>query len=407
MKYSYLIIFLFISLSYSCEKSNPEIAASDELSSISYQEKIYTQPIIVGNQIISIQNKENTNFLTAFNSDGSIEWSTDVDDYILSGTDFNNVLYLFLSKNKNNEIFLNFYSENNNGTEIIKTVRFNNSGEFISQFTDSIHQNIPNFVSAARRFSGQGILPLDNGNVAVVSSLPVIANQQTLIQMSEYNADGEHINDTTYTIDELVNPLQVFLASNGRLVFQTGSEFGVTRFVIFNPENGETFTSPEFPIFDLLSFYENSKGDFIITASAFVDNLDYYGIIISISSNAEYLWHQVYTEQTAWLLTSITETSNGYIFTGFDITGQLLNELDWRSSLDDEKVFGIIIKTDFNGKINQNTGWSYRIMSPASTACAAVLQNETGGYTVLGGKYDREIHSTMVLKINEMGEIIN
>jgi hypothetical protein len=407
MKINYLIILFSAILLYSCEKSNPEIAGTDELSSISYQEKIYAQPIIIGDQIISVQNKENTNLLTAFNNTGAVEWSTDIDDYIISGTNYNNVPYLSLSKNKNNELFLNFFSENNNGTEIIKVVRFSTSGEFISQFTDSIHQNIPNFVSATKRFAGLGVLPLDDGNVAVVSSLTVVANQQTFIQMSEYNSDGEHFNDTTYTIDQLINPYQVFLASNNRLVFQTGNEFGISRFVVFNPESSEIFTSPEFPVFDLLSFYENSKGDFIITASAFVDNLDYYGIIISISSNAEYLWHQIYTEQTAWLLTSVTEVSNGYIFTGFDITGQLLNEFDWRSSLDNEKVFGIIMKTDFNGKINQNTGWSHRIMSSASTACAAVLQNETGGYTVLGGKYDRDIHSTMVLKINETGEIIN
>ncbi len=407
MKINYLIIIFGALLFYSCEKSNPEIAGTDELSSISYQEKIYVQPIVVDNQIVSVQNKGNSNFLTAFSNTGSKEWSIEVNDYIIQGTNYDNVPYLFLSKNKNNEIFLNFFNEKSNGTEIIKTVRFSQTGEFISHFTDSIHQNIPGFVSAARRFTGLGVLPLDNGNVAVVSSLTALTNQQTYIQMSEYNSAGEHINDTTYTIDQIFNPYKVFLASNNRLVFRTGDGFGITRFVVFNPETGEIFTSPEFPVFDLLSFYENSKGDFIFTASAFVDDLTYYGIIISISSNAKYLWHQVYTENTAWLLTSVNELSDGYIFTGFDITGQLLNELDWRSSLDNEKVFGIVMKTDFNGKINQNTGWSYRIMSPASTAGAAVLQNETGGYTVFGGKFDRDIHSTMILKLNEMGEIAN
>ncbi|MCF6240763.1 MAG: hypothetical protein L3J74_05395 [Bacteroidales bacterium] len=337
-------------LFYSCEKSSPEIAGSDELSSISYQEKIYAQPIVVDNKIISIQNKQNNNFLTAFNNTGAIDWSININNYIISGTNYDNVPYLILSKNKNNEIFLNFFSENNKGTELIKTIRFSNSGEYISQFTDSIHQNIPNIVPSARRFSGLGILALDNGNVAVVSSLTALSTQQTFIQMSEYNSAGEYLNDTTYTIDELFDPYQVFLASNGNLVFEAGNEFGINRFVIFNPNNGDVFTSPELPIFDLLSFYENSKGDFIITASAFVDNLDYYGIIISISSRAEYLWHQAYTDQTAWLLTSVREVSDGYIFTGFDITGQLLNEFDWRSSLDNEKVFGIVMKTDFNGK---------------------------------------------------------
>ena len=407
MKIRYLIIVFWTLLFYSCEKSNPEIAGAGELSSISYQEKIYAQPIVVDNQIVSVQNKDNVNFLTAFNNTGSIEWNIDIDDYIIQGTNYDNIPYLFLSKNKNNDVFLNFLNDNNNGSEIIKTVRFNKNGEYISQFTDSIHQNLPNFVSAARRFTGLGVLPLDNGNVSVVSSLTVLTNQHTYIQMSEYNSEGSHLNDTIYTLDELINPYQVFLASNNRLIFQTGDGFGITRFVIFNPGTGEIFTSPEFPVFDLLSFYENSKGNFIFTASAFVDNLSYYGIIISISSNAEYLWHQVYTEQTAWLLTSVSELSDGYIFTGFDITGQLLNEFDWRNSLDNEKVFGIVMKTDFNGKINQNTGWSYRIMSPASTAGAVVLQNETGGYTVFGGKYDRDIHSTMILKLNEMGEIAN
>lgn len=406
MKTIHLIILFFSIFLYSCEKNNPEIAASEELGSISYQEKIYAQPIVVGNQIISVQNKENSYLLTAFSNTGAIQWSTNIDDYIIAGSNYDDVPYIQLLKNKNNQIFLVFFSENNNGNEIIKTVRLSNSGEFISQFTDSIHQNIPNIVPTARSFNRLGILAFDNGNLGVLSSLSVLSNQQTFIQISEYNSSGEHINDTTYTINQLINPSRVFLASNNRLVFQTGDVFGISRFVIFNPENEEIFISPEFPIFDLLSFYENSKGDFIITASAFVDNLDYYGIIISISSKADYNWHQTYADKTAWLLTSVTEVSDGYVFTGFDITRQLLNELDWRSSFNNEKVFEIVIKTNLNGKITQNANWSYKIMSPASSAGAAVLQDANGNYTVLGGKYDRDIHSTTILKLNEKGEII-
>lgn len=407
MKIRYLIIVIWTLLFYSCEKSNPDIAGTNELSSISYQEKIYAQPIVVDNQIVSVQNKDNVNYLTAFNNTGSIEWSIDINNYIVSGTNYDNVPYMFLSKNKNSDIFLNFFSDNNYGSEIVKTVRFSKAGEYISQFTDSVHQNIPDFVSAARRFTGLGVLSLDNGNIAVVSALSILNNQQTFIQMSEYNSDGAYLNDTIYALDELINPTQVFLASNNRLVFETGDGFGISRFVVFNTETGEMFTSPDFPIFDLLSFYENSQGNFIITASAFVDDLTYYGLIISISPNAEYLWHQVYTDKTAWLFSSVTELSDGYIFTGFDITGQLLNEFDWRSSLDNEKAFGIVMKTDFNGVMNENTGWSYRIVSPATTAGAVVLPDENGGFTVFGGKYDRDIYSTMILKLNEMGEIVN
>ncbi len=409
MKYYYLFILFFAGIFYSCEKSNSEIAPIDNLSSIAYMEKIYAQPVVVDNHIISIQNQDGSVYLKSFSENGSILWSTNINEYIIDGESYETVPYLELSKNKNNEIFVNFYGENHYGSEMIKSVRFSFEGEYISDFTDTVHQDLPNVVPEPRQFQGLGILTLDNGNVAVVSSLTILSNQLTFIQVSEYNENGNFLHDTIYEIDRLLQPIEVFLASDNRFVFRTGLEYGITRFAVFNPESGDIDITPELPVLDLFSFYENSKGNFIITASAFDNDLDYFGIIISFSDKGEYLWHRVYTEQSPWLFTNITEVANGYIFSGFDDVSksQLLKVFDWRTGFDGNRSIAVFMKTNFEGISNNNVGWINRFMLPASTAGAAVLKNENGNYTLFAGKYDKEIYSTIILKVNNNGEILN
>ena len=398
-------IITFIAILSACEKSEPEIATYDDLSSIAYLEKIYTQPINVNNQIVSAQKRKGDFYLTAFDSKGSVIWDININNYCIEGYTYDNIPLFELKKNKQNEIFLNFYAENQQNSEIIKVVRFSSKGEFISEFQDSIHQKNPT-TPQEHKFAGLSILPLENGNVATISTQTLYANKETLIQTTEYNVQGEIAKDTIYRIPEAFNPFDVFAASNNRFVFAGESGFTV-QFIIFNPAENTFYKSPELPVFDIFSFYENSNGDFIFTASAFVGNLQYIGMIISISQEGEYLWHSVYGNKTAWLLTSITELADGYIFTGFDLTGQLLTQFDWRTSLDDKKAVGIMMKTNLRGVTDEQTGWTIRLTTPAVTAGANVLEDTDDNFTLFAAKYDRDIHSTMILKIDKQGNIVD
>jgi len=401
MKYKYLSILFFAILSFSCEKSEPEIAPYDELSAISYQEKIYTQPIVVDGKIISVQKKDAETFLTAFNKEGSMEWSVDIDNYIFDKNNYENIAYFELTKNIDNQIFLNLYDLIGNH-EIVKSVRFNCSGDFINEITDSIHQN----TLSNEDFYGLGILPIDNGNVMIISSSADMNSNQTSIQISEYSSDGKFLKDTVYRIQQAFHPYSVYLASKNRLIFTIASGFTV-RFVIFSLDDESIYESEEFPTYDIFSFYENSNGDFIFTVSTFDDELKYYGMVIAISEKGEYLWHQVYyTKTSTTLLTSVMEIQDGYIFTGFDLTGQLLTQLDWRTTFDKEKTEAIIMKTDPKGVINENTGWITHITLPANSAGAAVLLNNNENYTFFAGKYDNQIYSSFILKIDKQGKIV-
>ena len=84
---------------FSCQKNDPEIAGDDELSAITYSEKIFTQPIEVDNQMVSIVNNEISTFLTSYNAQGTKNWDINIDGYIIDLQTYDEVTYLDLQKN--------------------------------------------------------------------------------------------------------------------------------------------------------------------------------------------------------------------------------------------------------------------------------------------------------------------
>lgn len=403
-----VIIGLFL---FSCQKIEPEIASPDELSSLNYSEKIYAQPIIVNNQVISLGNDRSSTFLTAYNADGENVWRSSVDDYIIPGQNFDNISYVELKSNTDGNLLLNMI-QYDDFSETIKSVRFSNQGDYMSDFTDTIHQTDTIFIQndtialpIESMFIGSGVVALSDGSIAVVSYWSPTVIDTTFVQMSIYNESGTHTGEQYYILPETVDVYSIFISKSNLLILESVNSQDNTKFYIINRGNHNVSVSDPLPIFGLNTFFENSKGEFIFTSGTFSANLDYYGLVVCINNQGEYLWHETYADNSAWIFMSTTETTDGYLFTGFNYNARLLGDIDWRITFNDKNVKAVVVKTDFRGKYKNDIGWSSILPIMESSVGAVVLNNEV--ISLFAGKYDRTIYSTIMLKLDDKGKILN
>ena len=410
MKYSIYTILILSLFYFSCQKNDPEIAGTSELSAITYSEKIYAQPINVNNQIVSIANDGTSTLLTSYDQNGSSVWSLNIDAYIIPDQTFDDISHLELQKNNQGEIFLNMLHIDNQ-EEIVKSVRFTNSGGYHSEFTDIIHQTDTIIhqtdtidLQGDSEFTANGILPLSDGTTAVISSWIVERNDTTFIQMSRYNTSGYHISDQYFILNEIVDVGQVFISSNNSLILESVIGTADKKIYIIDLLSNTTFSSPILRIVELYSFYENSNGDYIFTAGTFNTSLDYLSLIISLSNQGQVLWYKNYITNSAWMFMSVTETFDGYLFTGFVTENSILRNFDWRTTFNTEIVKAIVLKTDFRANYENNVGW-FSILNVAESSVGAVTLNNEN-LTLFGGKYDRTVYNTIVLKLDQDGKLI-
>ncbi len=402
MKNSIYIILLFSFFLFACQKSNPEIATTDELSSISYSEKIFTQAVQIDNQVITVINDGSSSFLTSYDADGNKVWSNNIDAYIIPGNSFQDIAHVETILSPNGEIVLNMLDD----TQTHKTVKFSSSGNFINEFSDVIYQTDSLFIgldtidlNGMSEFLANGIFPLSNGdNLAISSWTPNYPNRlvdTTIIQLSFYNNNGQFIEDRYIIINDKIVINRVFISSDDNLIFIAESSFA-----FITDLQGNLVGFNQLPVFEIYSFFENSKGDYIFSGGTFNNNTDYIGILFSVDKQAQVLWSKTYMNNSAWIFTSMNETTDGYLFTGFNINKVLLG-MDWRTTFDIESVKAVLLKTDFRGVEQVRTVFQGMMESNVG---AVALNNEN--ITLLGGKYDRTIYSTFVLKFDQQLNII-
>lgn len=405
----YLLLFLNL-LFFACQKNEPEIAGIDELSAISYSEKIFTQPIQIDNQIIAVVNDGSSTFLTSYGTDGNKIWNNSIDEYIIPGNNFQEIEYMEIKLSPSGEIVLNMLDSAQNH----KTVKFSSSGDYINEFSDVIHQTDTIFIgtdtidlNGFSRFSAKGLFSLTNNNNIVVSSYaPRFFESDlidsTFIQLSFYNNNGQFLEDRYIIIDAPLYIKKVFISSDDDLIFVAENLNGDIFIFITDLQGNLIGVNNDFQILNLYSFFENSNGEFIFTASTF-NNFDYGGLIFSINRQGQGLWDETYTNNTAWIFMSVVELNDGYIFTGFNIK-KILIDVDWRYTFDIEKnVEAVVLKTDFLGEMT----WHSVLQSIGSTIGATTLIDEN--LIFFGGKYDgpaqnNTIQNIIILKLDKEGE---
>ncbi len=330
MKNSIYIVLFFSYLLFGCEKSNPEIAGTDELNVLSYSEKIFAQPVQADDQIITLTNTGGYTFLKAFNENGDTVWTNNVSRHIITGEEFSTIDYLKTILSQNDDIMLNML----NDEEHYKSVRFSSSGNLISEIDDFTHQTDTLFIGndtidiqGNSKFVAIGFVTLSGGTTAVISSWSTGAVDTTFVQLSRYDQNGYFIGNRYYVLSETVDINNVYISSSNSLILETNSSLtGETKLYIVNTLSNIVYVSPVLPIFDLLSFYENSNGHFILTASTFNSSTDYLGRVITLDNQGNYLWQKTFQNNSAWLFMSVTELPDGYIFTGFDTKNILIDK---------------------------------------------------------------------------------
>jgi len=291
MKHSIFIILILSLFYFSCQKNDPEIAGTDELSAITYSEKIYAQPINVNNQIVSIANDGTSTFLSSYDQNGSSVWSLNIDDYIIPDQTFDEISHLELQKNNQGEILLNMLHIDNR-EEIVKSVKFSNSGSYHNEFTDNIHQTDTIIHQADTidlqgdsEFTANGILPLSDGTTAVISSWTTDYTDRlidtTFIQLSIYNTNMQFIGDRYFIINASIYINNVFVSSIDDLIFIAETPAGQTFIFITDQQGNFVGLNSDFQIFELYSFFENSNGEYLFSAGGFNTNADIPGFYLA------------------------------------------------------------------------------------------------------------------------------
>jgi len=298
-------------------------------------------------------------------------------------------------------------------TEAHKTVKFSSLGSYINEFSDVIYQYDTLFngndtiaLNSVSRFTANGIFPLSDGTSAVISAwAPNYMNKltdTTIVQLSIYDNIGQFVDDRYIFINATVGVKNVFVSSTDDIIFilETPGANSETYIYITDIQGNPVGLSDPLDIFEVYSFFENNKGEYLFSASSFNGSADLIGLLFSMNRQGQGLWFKQYLNKSAWIFTSMIEMNDGYLFTGFNINKVLL-EIDWRTTFDAENVKAVLLKTDFLGaEVLQNM-----LQNTESTVGASVLVGEN--ITFFGGKYDRTIHSTLILKLNQDLKIIN
>ena len=407
MKYLVYITFTLSILISSCQKVEPEIVKNDELSSLNYSGKIFSQAVRFDDQVVMIINNENKNELTSYDATGDIVWITDIEDYIIPGNTYEDITYLETKLSPTGDIVLNMMDD----TQRFKSVQFSSTGSYLNQFSDVINQTDTLFIgndtidlNGESYFGANGVFSLSNGsNIAVSSWTPDYVDRlvdTTIVQISLYSNTGQFVHDRYIILNEELIIYDVFASSTDELIFVTEDYNEDVYIYIYNLQGNSVRVSQRLPIFGVYSFFENNAGEFIFSAGTFNNNGNYVGMLFSLNKQAKTLWSVSYSNNSAWIFTSMQQMDDGYLFTGFNIHKVLLN-LDWRDSFNADNVKAIILKTNLKG-VEQNSSL-LQTMSE-STVGAATLGN--GNITFFGGKYDRSIHSTIILKLDKDLKII-
>ena len=411
------IIFLFIITLFvfiSCERIEPEIADNSEIPVKNYHEQIYAQPIIVDEQIISVIKNGTSVYLKSYDKNGSLNWQQNIDKHIFAGQTFDDVenTRLYIKLNQNNEIVLNIDNFDN-----VKLIRFDKQGNYLNQFEQTVHQ--PDTIFFENSFSIRDTITdthdsipyfninetftLSDGKILIISHEKSELMDSTIFQFSFYNANGDII-DHNYSFFRKKFPDQYyirnFLDSKDNLLFVIewlNENPGIFKVNINTKE--EDYLEIPLPFSNLFTFFEDTENNYIFTGEIYNENTSSYSsLIFKINPTGDILWSKMYQTQLAPIFLSVNETSDGYIFTGFNTPKNYDDDVDWRDTqgfIKERNAQAIVLKTNKAGvKI-----WEYTTsFQQESTFGAATLF--TDKYTFFGQRVNNGIINTVFIDMD-------
>jgi len=401
----------------SCQKEDPVIAEIDELPALTFSEDFVSQPVTTSTNLIGLINKDEETYLCSYDAEGNKDWLQNIEAYSLSGISFNQVYYLELQKDQQNDLLINmyqpFFNTSNELTEqYINAVKFNQNGQFLWQLIDRIHQpdtvimgvDTISFVDTVRlitkTFEAGGLLSFSDGNYGSISSLDSASIDSTFIQLTRYNNNGEFRGNNYYKMDNLFGIAKAYATSNDNIFLFTENSIGDRKFMMIN-QNGDVLFELEPPnLIDTYLFYENNQGNYIISASFFQNSDVASGEVFCIDRNGQELWSLPSTlAPNSGFIYSVNEQSDEYLFSGLSSGSALF---DWRNDAVNDYT-AILLRADLNG--NQQ-GEPFVLNSPLFQSVGAGTIGDDA-FTFFMRKKDGPTKNVVLLKFDDQGQIRN
>ncbi len=408
------ILFFIVLINFACEKEDPEIATLDELSSFTISKSFVCQPLAYDNNIVAVVSTDNQLSLQSYSASGDSLWEQSLNPYLPTGISFNDIEKLDFKKDQQGNLIFsmaaNVLDEQNSKTNhYFKTIKFNQGGGYQWQLEDSIHQRDTIIIQqdtidlvGMEYFTPVGSVFLSNGNLVAVSSLEADALDSTYLQFSEYNASGQFIADNYYKIEGKRDFIDIYCSSDDHLFMVNSTDGAGTSFLMTDMQATVIFDLPvDGLLIDTYFFHENSNGNYVISAS-FVDNTAVRrGAILAINNAGVLLWSRVFEKNPSLIMLSVNETSDGYIFSGFNSNSLLIESFDWRTTFFEEEHHAVILKTDLSGQGQ----WQQILNTIFYSAGAITIGNSP--LSLFAGRYERSLNSIFILKFNDTGEFYN
>ncbi len=410
-----LKIIAFISLIFflSCKKEKPELASPNELTYQTFSEHFVCQPVTYENSVVGIINQNNVHFLCAYDRDGNKLWQQHIDAYTINGYTFQTVGSVKLIKDKQNDLLILMQATVPNATtsgttQRIKVAKFDQSGQILSQLADTIHRqdtivmNVDTISFVGKpAFKTIGFVSFSTGNYAVISSQIATNKDSTYLQLSYYNANAQFVSDKFLVLPGKRNFSSVYSTSDNHLFFYGATASGTRFYLMIDLTAKILFETPPAGVVDPLFFYENRDGNYVVSTATIDNTSTLTGIVACLGKTGNVLWSNRYDFSPSWIILSVQEQTDGYLFSGFTTDVTLTAGIDWRTYFLQGEHHAIVQKTDFTG-IEQ---WHFDMGGTFLSAGAAAL----GGTSIsfFGGKYDQPLSNIFLLKLNSDGTIQN
>lgn len=410
---SFLIIIASL-IFLGCQKEAPLIATDNELSVKTLSESFMVQPINIDNGLVSIVNKNDEAILCSYDLNGIKNWQQSLEGYLLNGQSVHQVPYLALQKDADNQILINmFHLDTANSVvekkQYIKTIKFSESGNFIWQLQDTIHQPDTIIigtdtidVSANIDFQVGGFLSLSNGTYSIISSQMsrTAGDDSTYLQMSNYDNSGQFIDNHYLKMTKRWTIESVHVTSDDNILIFCQYSLGNRTLKMINFNGDILFEiNPSQNLFDINFFYENNQGNYVISAAYFENTDVAKGIVFCIDKNGNPIWNlPSQIAPGSGFMRSVYEQNDGYLFSGFASSSALF---DWRSDEVNSDYKAIIQKIDKTG----NSQWDTLLTNNFNSTGAGVIVNNNISFFL--GKKDGPIKNVVLLKLDMEGKIKN
>ena len=251
-------------------------------------------------------------------------------------------------------------------------------------------------------FEAADFLNFSDGGYGVISYVDSASIDSTFIQLTQYNNSGQLRGNRYYKIATQFSIANAYLTSNNTIFLLTGTPLGDREIMMIDLQGNVIFKKP--PPFNVLVaylFYENSSGEYIISASAFINSDVAKGLVVALDQDGNQIWNiQSTLQPNSGFVHSVNERSDGYIFSGISSNSAIF---DWRNDAINSDYSAMILRADLKGipqgdPIVFNSPWY-------QTAGAGTIGDD--GFTFFMRKKEGPTKNISLIKFDDEGQIKN